>query len=156
MDAGVRPPPGRYAHIDRELGECRRVGERCDDPHSEPGRCHGDLHQENYFFQAGAAGTIDFDDCGWGFHLYDLAVTLSEIEGRPGYERLRDALLDAYARQHPLPADADVHLRALIILRRVQLLMWILESREHAAFRDDWHPWANKELRGLPAALAHA
>jgi Ser/Thr protein kinase RdoA (MazF antagonist) len=120
------------------------------------GLIHGDLHQENYFFHAGAARAIDFDDCGWGFHLYDLAVTISEIEGRPGYERLRDAFLGAYARRRALPPDADVHLRALIILRRVQLLMWILESREHAAFRDDWHPWASKELRGLQAALTQA
>jgi Ser/Thr protein kinase RdoA (MazF antagonist) len=119
------------------------------------GLIHGDLHQENYFFHAGAARAIDFDDCGWGFHLYDLAVTLSEIEGRPAYGRMRDALLDAYGRQRALPSDAEVHLRALVILRRVQLLMWILESREHAAFRDDWHPWASKELRGLQAALTN-
>jgi Ser/Thr protein kinase RdoA (MazF antagonist) len=117
------------------------------------GLIHGDLHQENYFFHTGTARAIDFDDCGWGFHLYDLAVTISEIEGRPAYERLRDALLDRYARLRALPSDADAHLRALVILRRVQLLMWILESREHAAFRDDWHPWATKELRGLQAAL---
>jgi len=135
--------------LDIVWGSTRRLAAR---PGSD-GLIHGDLHQENYFFHAGAARAIDFDDCGWGFHLYDLAVTLSEIEGRPAYERLRDALLDAYGRQRSLPADADVHLRALVILRRVQLIMWILESREHAAFRDDWHAWASKELRGLQAAL---
>jgi|BarGraNGADG00212_2_1021979.scaffolds.fasta_scaffold58956_3 hypothetical protein len=38
--------------------------------------------------------------------------------------------------------------------RRVpQILLWTLESRQHAAFRDDWRPWARQELRGLAAAL---
>ncbi len=40
------------------------------------GLIHADLHQENYLFHGGMARAIDFDDCGWGFYLYDLAVTL--------------------------------------------------------------------------------
>jgi len=43
------------------------------------GLIHGDLHHENFLFHRGEARAIDFDDCGWGFHLYDLAVTLSEL-----------------------------------------------------------------------------
>jgi Ser/Thr protein kinase RdoA (MazF antagonist) len=118
------------------------------------GLIHGDLHQENYLFRAGEALAIDFDDCGWGFLLYDLAVALWELEGRPGYAGLRAALLEGYGRRRPLPPDADVHLRAFAILRRLQILLWILESRDHAAFRDDWHDWSDKELWGIRAAMA--
>src|SRR4029450_890805 len=57
------------------------------------GLIHGDLHHKNVLFHRGEARAIDFDDCGWGFHLYDLAVTLSELEDRPRYGELRDALL---------------------------------------------------------------
>ena len=49
------------------------------------GLIHGDLHSENFLFHDGAVRAIDFDDCGWGFHLYDLAVTLWELEERPRY-----------------------------------------------------------------------
>jgi Ser/Thr protein kinase RdoA (MazF antagonist) len=118
------------------------------------GLIHADLHYENYLFRAGEPRAIDFDDCGWGFHLYDLAVAIWELEGRPEYPRLRDALLDGYARHRLLRPDADVQLRAFAILRRVQILLWILESRDHAAFRDDWRGWADKELRGIELALA--
>ena len=76
------------------------------------GLIHGDLHQENYLFERGTARAIDFDDCGWGFFLYDVAVTLSEIEGRPRYAELRDALLDEYAGRRSLPANADEPRRA--------------------------------------------
>ena len=117
------------------------------------GLIHGDLHQENYLFHAGAARAIDFDDCGWGFYLYDLAVTLSELESHARCHELRGALLDEYARWRPLPDRHEAYLEAFAILRRIQLLLWILESREHAAFRDGWQSWARKEMNGLSTAL---
>ena len=120
------------------------------------GLIHSDLHNENYLFRADKVIAIDFDDCGWGFLLYDLSEALWELESRPTYPRLRDALLGEYSRRRTLPDDADAHLRALAILRRVQMLMWVLESREHEAFRDDWRQWAAKELRGIEAAVARA
>lgn len=117
------------------------------------GQIHGDLHYENFLFHLGTVRAIDFDDCGWGFYLYDLAVTLWELEGRARYDELRTALMDEYSRVRSLPARHEVHLEAFAILRRLQILMWILESREHAAFRDNWQPSARKELEGLAVAL---
>jgi Ser/Thr protein kinase RdoA (MazF antagonist) len=117
------------------------------------GLIHGDLHYENFLFHRGEARAIDFDDCGWGFHLYDLAVTLWELEGRPRYGELRDALLDAYAQFRRLPEDHAIHLRALFILRRMQMLLWVLESRDHAAFRDEWQPWARAELDAIATVV---
>jgi Ser/Thr protein kinase RdoA (MazF antagonist) len=113
------------------------------------GLIHGDVHYENFLFHRGVVRAIDFDDCGWGFHLYDLAVTLWELEERPRYDELRDALLTAYAQQRPLPRDHTIHLRALFVLRRMQMLIWALESREHAAFRDVWQAWARDELDAI-------
>jgi Ser/Thr protein kinase RdoA (MazF antagonist) len=117
------------------------------------GLIHGDLHYENVLFRAGEAQAIDFDDCGWGFHLYDLAVTLSELEARPRYEELRDALLDAYAQIRRLPEDHAIHLRALFVLRRMQILMWVLQSRDHATFREMWKVWARTELDAIATML---
>lgn len=117
------------------------------------GLIHGDLHCENLLYHHGAVRAIDFDDCGWGFHLYDLAVTLWELEERPRYNDLRDALLGTYARHRPLPEDHSVHLRALFLLRRMQMLMWSLESREHPGFRDVWWAWARDELDAIGVRL---
>lgn len=121
---------------------------------SEFGLIHGDLHYENFMFHDGTARAIDFDDCGWGFHLYDLAVTLWELEDRPRYNEMRTALLERYSRFRPLPERHSAHLKALVILRRLQILMWILESREHVAFRNDWEDWANEDLARLSGAIA--
>jgi len=117
------------------------------------GLIHGDLHPENYLFRGGEVLAIDFDDCGWGFLLYDLAEALWELEDRPAYPKLREALIDGYTTRRRLPDDVDVHLHGFAMLRRVQILIWILESREHPSFRDDWYQWAEKEARGIHAAL---
>jgi Ser/Thr protein kinase RdoA (MazF antagonist) len=117
------------------------------------GLIHADLHYENFLFHGGGALAIDFDDCGWGAYIYDLAVPLSELEGRSNYEALRDALLNGYARQRALPNGYDDHLDALTILRRVQLIIWILESRKQAAFRDRWRSWAREDVRALAGRI---
>lgn len=117
------------------------------------GLIHGDLHYENVLFHIGEAQAIDFDDCGWGFHLYDLAVILCELEGRPRYDELRDALLDAYAQIRRLPEDHAIHLRALFVLRRMQILMWVLQSRVQAAFRHTWQAWARNELEAIATVV---
>jgi Ser/Thr protein kinase RdoA (MazF antagonist) len=85
--------------------------------------------------------------------LYDLAVTLWELEERPRYGDLRDALLEAYAANRALPEDHVIHLHALFVLRRMQMLMWALESRRHAAFRDRWQAWARDELDAIGVRL---
>ena len=113
------------------------------------GLIHGDFHQENTVFVGDVAAAIDFDDCGWGFHLYDLAVPLSELTERRRFPVMREAMLDAYAQQRSLPPDAESHIDALIAYRGLQLIVWVLESREHAAFRDGWEAWARRDVEWL-------
>jgi Ser/Thr protein kinase RdoA (MazF antagonist) len=117
------------------------------------GLIHADLHYENFLFHRGVARAIDFDDCGWGFYLYDVAVTLWELEEREHYSQLRDAFLEEYAQHRRLPPNHDAHLRALFVLRRIQILIWILESRRHSSFRDHWAQWAGDEIDAISVAL---
>ena len=107
-------------------------------------------------FGNGSVGVIDFDDCGWGFFLYDLAVPLSEVTLRPAYPAMRDALLEAYARRRPLPDDAATHVDAFIVLRGLQILVWVLESRDLPAFRDRWADWVRAELDWIAGRIGRA
>jgi Ser/Thr protein kinase RdoA (MazF antagonist) len=94
------------------------------------GLIHADLHQENYFFAGRQVCAIDFDDCGWGHHLHDLSVTLSEIRGRREYDSLRAALLHGYRAARALPTEHERYLETFQALRTLQLTLWFLEQRE--------------------------
>lgn len=110
---------------------------------------HGDLHQENYLFTDGRIGVIDFDDCGFGWYIDDLAVSASEIQGRPDTADLLDALLDGYRQVTGVTVDRsalDLHVK----FRYVQIAVWILSLR--TSFAQSWE--AN--VRGLIGAIGQA
>lgn len=113
------------------------------------GLIHADLHQENYLFHDGEVRAIDFDDCGYGHFVYDLAVTASELVHLPHSADLRAALLAGYRSVRPLPADHEDAIGDFVALRRLQLTLWVLREREQPMFRDDW---SRRVTRGLENA----
>jgi Ser/Thr protein kinase RdoA (MazF antagonist) len=119
------------------------------------GLIHADLHQWNYLFDGGAVRAIDFDDCGYGYFLYDLAVTLSPspVHYREDYPAFRAALLRGYGGRRPLPPEPERYLATFLILRRVQLLLWALESRDEPAFAT-WREDCADDLRKLRAEMS--
>jgi Ser/Thr protein kinase RdoA (MazF antagonist) len=102
------------------------------------GLIHGDLHQENYFFHRGQVRAIDFDDCGYGYYLYDLAVTLSEVQWRKDTPELRKSFLIGYRSIRDLSSEHEGYLDTFITFRDLQLMIWKIEMRNHPAFRGDW------------------
>ncbi|MFF1820180.1 phosphotransferase enzyme family protein [Kribbella sp. NPDC058245] len=86
------------------------------------GLIHADLHLENALFAAEAVHVIDFDDCGLGYWLYDLAVPLWDNRYRDNYPDLRAALLKGYGEVRELP-DLT-HLDDFIATRDVAFGLW--------------------------------
>jgi Ser/Thr protein kinase RdoA (MazF antagonist) len=115
------------------------------------GLIHADLHQRNVLFHHGAAGAIDFDDCGFGHWLYDLAVPLTGLQYHPRYPALRSALLAGYFQSRPRSPQDQTQLETFIALRRIQDLVGVMEERENPAFRDTWQTAMENELQELRA-----
>ncbi len=65
---------------------------------SDVGLIHADLHLGNAVFRGDGVKLIDFDDCGTGPRLYDLAVALWELRDKPGFPVFREALLSRLRR----------------------------------------------------------
>jgi Ser/Thr protein kinase RdoA (MazF antagonist) len=120
------------------------------------GLIHADLHQENYLFHRGRVRAIDFDDCGYGPFVYDLAVTLSELTGRASYPALRAAMLDGYRRVRPLAPEHERLIDTFIALRNVQLAMWAVEHRTEPMFRNSWTRWLDSGLHAIRPFVAGA
>jgi Ser/Thr protein kinase RdoA (MazF antagonist) len=101
---------------------------------------HGDLHPWNVLYAGGRAGAVDFDDCGDGYWLYDLAVTLVSLGGASNAQALHEALLTGYRQIRPLPAAPEARIEILVALRTLQNMLWEAEEREKPEFRDNWRP----------------
>lgn len=113
------------------------------------GLIHADVHQSNYLFHKGRVGLIDFDDCGFGHWLYDLAVPLYCLRNHPGFAVLQEAFLTGYRRSHPLSIEQEAHLGTFMALRTLQDMLWDIEERDRPAFRDRWHAQMINGLQAL-------
>jgi Ser/Thr protein kinase RdoA (MazF antagonist) len=143
----------RDATVVREVVRKVRDAQRALD--GEPGTSglvHADLHQENYLFRGGRVSPIDFDDCGWGYFVYDLAVTLSELRGREDYEALREGLLRGYRAVRPLAAEHERYLAIFDAMRLLLLTLWFLEQRHHPGF-PQWEAEVRGGLQDLTAFI---
>ncbi len=90
---------------------------------------HADLLPTNVLVRSdGVVSAIDFDDAAYGYHLYDLAVPLSELTEEPHFEELRDALLAGYQRHCPLTAE-DLSLLPMFLLIRCLAEIGWFDSR---------------------------
>jgi Ser/Thr protein kinase RdoA (MazF antagonist) len=90
------------------------------------GFIHADLHQWNYVFHGEEVRAIDFDDCGWGYYTYDMAVTLSYLKDRGTFPALQDAFLTGYQRVRPLPRRSVECLDVFLAARILVMVPWIL------------------------------
>jgi Ser/Thr protein kinase RdoA (MazF antagonist) len=113
------------------------------------GLIHGDLHQGNYLFYQGQVRAIDFDDCGYGYYLYDMAVTLSEVNWRKNTSALRTSFLAGYRSVYNFPFEHEQYLDTFIALRDLQLLIWKIEMRDHPAFRAGWESSVREMLQDI-------
>jgi len=89
------------------------------------GLIHADMRLGNLLVDGDQTVLLDFDDCGHGWFLYDLAASLSFIETSPQVPALIRAWLAAYLEIRQLKPEDLRMIDALILLRRMALLAWI-------------------------------
>lgn len=86
---------------------------------------HADMRLANLLVDANGTRLIDFDDCGYGWLMYDFAAAISFIENDPRIPDCKAAWLKGYQSVRPL-SDADLaEVDTFVMLRRMALLAWI-------------------------------
>lgn len=114
------------------------------------GLIHADLHFGNVVLSKDhEIQAIDFDDCGLGYWIYDLAVTLETLEDRPDYAWLRTSLLSGYREVRSLSRDHEHLLEAMIAARRILLTLWLLSRLHHPALKRLFGPYVTQALPKL-------
>ena len=89
------------------------------------GLIHADLRLANLLVDGDQIKVIDFDDCGFGWYLHDMATAVSFKENKPITPDLIDAWKAGYTKVECLTYADDVESDTFIIQRRIQLLSWI-------------------------------
>ncbi|WP_433195838.1 phosphotransferase enzyme family protein [Nocardia sp. CA-107356] len=109
-------------------------------------RIHGDLHRENMIaLPDGGVGVIDFDDCGTGHPILDIATVLSSIHriarAEPGaYDEFARRFLRGYTRVRPLPADFNALFEPYLLLRDTFVLNFVTTAITVNAAVAEWGP----------------
>lgn len=91
---------------------------------------HADLNFDNVMVEGDKVRPIDFDDAGFGWHLFDMSVTLNHLF----FDRLEPlatgALVAGYRRARPI-SDAELeHLPLFMTMRSCSYLGWIRDRQE--------------------------
>ena len=91
---------------------------------------HADLHPGNLLVHGDQLHIIDFDDTGFGWHPYELAVALFSYWRRPAFEAIHEALIRGYRAVRAFDDVAVELVRLFILVRALALLGWCHERPE--------------------------
>ena len=92
---------------------------------------HADLHPHNLLVNGDQLYVIDFDDAGFGWHQYELAVALDSYRNNPNFDAIRGALIASYRSERAFSDAAIEMLPMFLLVRTLALLGWIHERPEH-------------------------
>ena len=124
-----RDAPNMTAPIRDVLEQCEaRIVERLVDfgkGADRYGLIHADMRLANLLIDGATTRLIDFDDCGFGWFLYDFATGISFMEDHPQVGALKESWVEGYRRVRDLPDEDVREIDTFVMLRRMALLAWI-------------------------------
>jgi Ser/Thr protein kinase RdoA (MazF antagonist) len=100
------------------------------------GLIHADLVPENVLVDGEDLRVIDFDDAGFGWHLFDLATSLYFITGESIYRAARTALIRGYRSERELSEEALQCLPLFLAARGTTYLGWLHTRQGSDAARE--------------------
>ncbi len=113
------------AVLERFRDHARRELSALGEPPERFGLIHGDFLPENVLVDGERLTLIDFDDSGWGWHLFDIATSFVGAWGQPDEEALEAAFLEGYRSVRPLPEEHLALLPLFLALRAATYAGWV-------------------------------
>lgn len=89
------------------------------------GLIHADMRLANFLVHDGVIRLLDFDDCGFGWFVYDFAASISFFENSDIVPALKQKWLSGYQKHRMLSGQDLGMFDAAILLRRMLLLAWV-------------------------------
>ena len=89
------------------------------------GLTHCDLRLANLLLHQGELKVIDFDDCGFGWYMYEAATPLSFYEHLPQVSGLIEQWLEGYRTVRVVTKADEELIPTFVMLRRLLLVAWV-------------------------------
>ena len=89
------------------------------------GLAHCDLRLANLLLHHGEVKVIDFDDCGFGWYMYDAATSMSFYEHLPQVPGLIEMWLEGYRSVRAVSKAEEEEIPTFVMLRRLLLVAWV-------------------------------
>ena len=86
------------------------------------GMIHSDLRMSNLLENGSEITVLDFDDCGRGWYMYDIAGIVGFMEHRPDLQAIIDEIVRGYKKIMPLSKQDEEEIPTFIMMRRIGLL----------------------------------
>ncbi len=86
---------------------------------------HADMRLANLLVTDGKVTLIDFDDCGFGWFMYEFAASISFMEDDARVPDLKQHWLRGYTAVRALSKSDISEIPTFIMMRRMALLAWI-------------------------------
>lgn len=93
---------------------------------------HADLHPRNLVVDGERLHVIDFDDAGFGWHMYELAVGLFSYQDHLRFPEMVAAVFEGYREIRPLGAQSTALLPVFLLVRALALVGWLADRPEVA------------------------
>lgn len=95
------------------------------------GLIHADLRLANLLADDTGLWVIDFDDCGFGWWMFDFAAAISFFETDSRVPNLAAHWMAGYRGRARLSPEDEAMLPVLVLLRRVQLTAWLASRADN-------------------------
>lgn len=100
------------------------------------GLTHADFLPENLLIKDGDVRIIDFDDCGFGWYMMDLATSLFFLQGEDCYQSAYDGFVKGYRSTRNLPDDHLAMLPSCYIMRALAYVGWTATRHQTPAAQE--------------------
>jgi Ser/Thr protein kinase RdoA (MazF antagonist) len=91
---------------------------------------HADLHPRNVVINGMHAAVIDFDDAGFGWHQYDLAVALVAYQDHAEFPTFKDACISGYRSVRAIAEQDLALLPMFLLIRGMAQIGWYYQRPE--------------------------
>jgi Ser/Thr protein kinase RdoA (MazF antagonist) len=91
---------------------------------------HSDMHPGNILVAGDRLTVIDFDDAGFGWHQYDIAVVLMYWQFKPNAAEIDRAFLRGYRAVRPVPDEALAAIPMFRLIRGLASIGWVHQRPE--------------------------